>query len=300
MRNRPTSCSILVGYRCNFRCEHCGVSEKRQVSLAKEEILLLIDTINAYRFRTLLFVGGEPTLYIDRINEILSGIRYAPFPKVKITTNGHFARTKAAALAVLNKFRALSGVQLSYDRFHKVFLKEANLKNLYSACRRSGRSFNVMMTVQTPMDLMLLKELKKIGDFPIGIQPIHPIGAAQKNRLQHIYPSFDEAALQKKCPNNNKLIYLCGEGFTTCCSHLALDGDGGEYVHPTLEGHLNSEFYAIMRAKTFMELIEYFRIPFPKFFQEHSAPCGICKYLFNLRAKSRRRRTRTPGKASFT
>ncbi len=227
-------------------------------------------------------------MYIDRINQILSGIRYAPSPKVKITTNGHFARTEAAALTVLNKFKVLSGVQSSYDRFHKVFLKEGNLTNLYSACRRSGRSFNVMMTVQTPMDLLLLKDLKKVGNFPVGVQPIHPIGAAQKNRLQHIYPSFDADVLQKKCPNNNKLIYLCGEGFTTCCSHLALDGGGSEYVHPTLEGHLGSEFYAIMREKTFRELIEYFRIPSPRFSPEHSAPCGICKYLFGLRAKHRK------------
>lgn len=288
MRNRPTSFSILVGYKCNFRCEHCGVSEKRRVSLTREETLLLISTINEYRFRSLLFVGGEPTLYIDKINEILSGVRYAPSPKVKITTNGHFARTEAAALAVLDRFRTLSGVQLSYDRFHKVFLKEENLLNLYSACRRSGRSFNVMMTVHTPMDLLLLKELKEIGDFPVGVQPVHPIGAAQKNRLQHIYPSFDESVLQKKCPNNDKLIYLCGEGFTTCCSHLALDGNSGEYVHPSLEGHLNSEFYTIMRKKTFQELIEYFKLPFPEFSPEHSAPCAVCKYLFSLRGKYRK------------
>lgn len=227
-------------------------------------------------------------MYIDRINEILSGIRYTPFPKVRITTNGHFAGSEAAALAVLNKFRALSGVQLSYDRFHKAFLKEANLINLYSACRRSGRSFNVMMTVQTPMDLLLLKDLKKVGNFPVGVQPIHPIGAAQKNGLQQVYPSFDADVLQKKCPNNSKLIYLCGEGFTTCCSHLALDANDSEYVHPTLEGHLDSEFYSIMRQKTFRELIKYFRIPFPRFSPEHSAPCAICKYLFSLRVKNRK------------
>ncbi|HNW42876.1 MAG TPA: radical SAM protein [Elusimicrobiales bacterium] len=288
MRNRPTSCSILVGYRCNFNCAHCGVSEKRQVSLTEEEIHLLIRAINTYQFQSLLFVGGEPTLYIDKINTILSGIKYAPFPQIKITTNGHFARTEAAALTVLNEFRALSGVQLSYDRFHKAFQKEANLSNLYSACRRSGRSFNVLMTVQTPMDLLLIKDLKKMGDFPVGVQPIHPIGAAQKNKLQHIYPSFDADVLQKKCPNNNKLIYLPGEGFTTCCSHLALDGDGRGYVHPTLAGHLGSEFYSIMRKKTFQELIEYFKIPSPKFSPQHSAPCAMCKYLFSLRAKGRK------------
>jgi len=135
------------------------------------------------------------------------------------------------------------------------------------------------------MDLILLKELRRIGNFPIGVQPIHPIGAAQKNKLEHIYPSFDHGVLRKKCPNNNKIVYLCGEGFTTCCSHLALSGESSKYAHPTVEAHMGSEFYRTMQKNTFTELLKLFKIRAPKFLPEHSSPCGLCRYIFEKSRK---------------
>jgi molybdenum cofactor biosynthesis enzyme MoaA len=63
--------AIEVGDRCNFKCDHCGVGEIKNLTLSSGEIELLIHSIEQYKFKEILFVGGETTLYIREINRIL-------------------------------------------------------------------------------------------------------------------------------------------------------------------------------------------------------------------------------------
>ena len=61
---------INLGYRCNFHCAHCSVIEDPRVKLSASEVNLLAQVIGRYKFRSLLFVGGDPPLYIDIANII--------------------------------------------------------------------------------------------------------------------------------------------------------------------------------------------------------------------------------------
>lgn len=271
---------ITVGYRCNFKCTHCAVVDKRGLKLTESEKKLLIDVIKKRRITALFFVGGEPTLYIPDINSILSNLAPGNIPSVKITTNGHFATTVARAAAVLKQFVSLDVVQLSYDNYHAKFLPLQNIGNLHLACRQAHKKFNIIFTVQSPMDLVQLRKFRAFGRIPVVIQKLHPVGAAKENKLSYLYPDFNSRVLRQRCPNVGKLIYMCGEGFTTCCSYLSLRKDTSRYIHPTVREHLQSRFYRLISKNSFGGLMKLMGTERQGLRPEHSSPCALCDHIF--------------------
>lgn len=235
------------------------------------------------RFESLLFVGGEPTLYIDKINRILSGVPVEPGMTVAITTNAHFAGTVAAAMDTLQKIRGLNFVQVSYDNYHKQFIGIDNIRNLYKASRNLGMKFSVIAAVQSPLDLVLLQELKAVGisGEHVRVQGVHAVGAAAANQLRYTYPSFNSTVLSAKCPYDGKIVYLCGEGFTACCSHLAFSPGNSDYIHPSIEQHFASKFYGLVSNFTFLELMKKSGLSVKDLAPEHSYPCALCALIFD-------------------
>ncbi len=272
---------IGVGYACNFKCVHCGVSHKKKLRLSDSEITRLVKTINTNKVPALLFVGGEPSLYIQDINRILSKVENLNKTQVRITTNGHFAKSKVAAKSLLSEFLRIDKVHLSYDKFHKKFLPNRNIKNLHEACRDSKIDFGVLMAIQSPMDLALLPQLRALGDFPIGIQKVLPTGAAKNSGVSLVPPIFDRRVLSRSCPNAGKIMYLCGEGFSLCCSSLVLNGNNPGFVHPTLSKHLNSRFYKMVCTKSFGEIMKIAHISESDLAPAHSESCNLCEHIFN-------------------
>jgi len=269
---------VSLGYRCNFSCAHCCVSDKKETRLSREELELIPRTINEYKIKSLLFIGGEPTLYIPDINHILSKVRTDP--EVRITTNGHFAKSRSAAESVLSSILRLSGVNLSYDSFHARFMPMAKVKALYSACKEKGLDLLVLSALRSPLDLVFVKKFQEVGKIQVKIQKLLPYGNAKKNNIGFRYPSFDKRVLSRYCPNKDRIIYLCGEGFTSCCSSLVFDCNSRRFFGPTLKGYLKSNFYKLISKKTFGEMRRDFKLDDLAFSPEHSSPCGICAFLF--------------------
>jgi len=269
---------ILPGYACNFHCAHCVSSGRKKTGLTEREINRLARTISAHKVRSLHFVGGEPTLYKSTINRLIPAAE--PGGKISITTNGHFAGDEGAAARELASFARLDGVQLSYDRFHAKFLPFANIHNLCEACKKSKIRFSVILTLQSPMDLLLVKELKKAGDFPIGLQKVLPFGAAKLNEIGYAYPAFDKRVLSKKCPNRKKIAYLCGHGFSVCCGGPDLRPGPVKYMHPTLEAHKKSRFYRMITELTFSRMMTQLGVTAEWLSPEHSSPCTLCARIF--------------------
>jgi len=197
-----------------------------------------------------------------------------------MTTNGHFAESKEAAIKVLSSIPELSVVNLSCDRQHEKFLPEANIAHLFAACRELGIVFRVVLALSSPMDLVLLKKLKAIGKFPVMPQKMLPMGAAKKNSLGYKHPSFDEGVLSKACPNRDVLIYMCGQGFTVCCASMAFYSKSERIVHATIEEHLRSEFYSLIARHTLGEIVQKLGLSGIKMLPEDSSPCVLCEKIF--------------------
>lgn len=270
---------IILGYRCNFKCEHCITGDKSGQGLTGGEKSLIAEAAKKYGIRHVLFIGGEPTLYIEDMNDIV-GRFGEPAPRIRMTTNGHFARNRAEAVRTLSSISKLSGINLSYDSLHAKFLPEANIEILYSACKELGMDFDVLMSLRSPMDLVLLNKLRKAGRFPVLLQKMLPVGAAKTNDLGFKYPSFDEGVLSAFCPNRKKIVYFCGQGFSACCGALSFESASSRFVSPTVQEHRAGEFYKLIAANNFSEIIKKLGLTGLKMLPEHSTPCVLCEYIF--------------------
>jgi len=273
--------AIEVGDRCNFKCEHCGSGDGKNRKLSKNEISLIQNETLKYKFERLLFVGGETTLYVQEINQVLSGLKTLSNAKVTITTNGHFAKTVPAARAMLSDFLRLDSVQLSYDKFHCKFLPFKRVRNLRNACKSLGIEFSVLTAIQDPMDLVLLKTLWKLDGVRVGISKVLPIGNAKRNNIGMQYPCFNKDVLLERCPGLNSIIYLCGRGFTSCCSVLTRNNKGDALFGETVDGFLKKPFYSMMASSTFSDLAKKFKVSVNGLGPEYSSHCVLCGYVFS-------------------
>jgi hypothetical protein len=279
---------VLVGYKCNFRCSHCLVSEKKQQELSESEILDLRALLASRRLESVLFIGGEPTLYVDTINRVLEGFSPGPGVLIAITTNGHFADTEERAVETLKSVHGLNFVQVSYDNYHKRFVKISNIRNLHAASKKLGMGFAVLVAILSPLDLVLLQELEAAGiaGGNVRVQGVHAMGAAAANHLEYSYPSFNPDVLSKKCPKDGAVVYICGEGYTVCCSHLAFERENADFVHPTVEGHIASKFYGLIDRFSFGELMSMVGMAAGELEPRHSYPCALCEEIFSRMRKN--------------
>jgi len=269
-----------VGTACNFSCAHCCSAYEGDRRLSGDEIASIVNTINTRRIYSLYFVGGETTLYIPEINNILSGVNRIDSTKVHIITNGYFAINSKAAEQVLSSFLTLTSLSLSYDKYHKKFLPLSSVKMLYNACVKKKIKFNVSVAISSPLDLSLLNHLTKIGNFPINIQGVMSAGRAKDN-ITLEYPCLDKDVLSRGCPINKKLFYLCGRGYSTCCGSLILNRNATEaFVKPKCDDYLASNFYKIISKYSFGELLDKYNIPKNNLHPKYSVNCNLCEYIF--------------------
>lgn len=282
MQNILRRLYVLVGSACNFDCPHCIIdAHPKGVGLSEKEILVLIKTIRRYVPGEILFSGGEPTLYIREINKLIAA---QPFPsklKVTLATNGYFANTIASAQKTLSLISNLSRVQLSYDKFHEKFLPLKNVGNLYTACKRSGIDFTVLVVISSPMDLTVIEKLGAIGEFPIQPLKAVPFGRAADNGIGFVYPNFDGGVLRKRCPERRRIGYLVGKGFSMCCSGLAFGRHYRKFCGKTVEQFLASRFYGLAAGQSFGSLMKKFDIPRGDLLPKHSSECVLCEHIFN-------------------
>lgn len=239
--------------------------------------------IKTHSVESLLFVGGEPTLYLPDINGILSRLERLDRTEVGITTNGHFAYSSASAKAVLSSFRKLDYVQLSYDKFHLKFLPRRNVKNLYLACKNRGIRFSVLFAMESPLDLALLGKLRAAGDFPVSIQPVLPLGAARANGIRYKGLLSSRKLLNSRCPSRSSMIYLCGQGFTSCCSSLTFAAGSSRYIHRSPSAHRRSSFYKLISGLKFGEIRDKFGLGHEPLPGLQASPCQLCERMFTAK-----------------
>lgn len=273
---------IGLGFNCNFKCAHCANTAPKNKKLTPSEIRNLISTINRYGIKKVQFIGGEPTLYLKEIGEILSGIKVRRGLQVTITTNGSFATSKEAALSTLSFIPYLHKVQLSYDKFHARFLPVPHVGNLISASSALRLNFSVLCAIQSPADMLALGPIRGLGKFPIYLQKVLPQGNAVSTGVSYsFYENFDKRVLKQYCPDKKNIIYFCGKGFTVCCSALVINLKLNGVCHKTAESLFKSKFFRLLQSHNFEELMREFRVPEAGLKPEHSSVCNLCEYVFS-------------------
>lgn len=286
MRSGLKELGINLGYKCNFKCAHCSVTEPASLNLSQEEIRLLGKVIKKYRPPSILLVGGEPVLYTEIANDILQRAGSLSGISVRMITNGFYASSKAAAIKTLSRFYKLNSLLLSYDKFHAKFLPFGNIRNLFLACKDLGIRFGVACAIESPLELLLIEKIKRAGKFKVYVQRVLPIGRAKRNDIGYPYQSFDAGVLAKSCPNAGKIMYFCGRGFSVCCSNLLFNSASKFMIHRSVSAHRNSRFYRKIVNSDFKAFADELGLTTKEFLPEHSIQCNLCEHLFQVAKQS--------------
>ena len=192
---------FIVTYACTGRCKHCSEGEHSSCGerIDPEIAADAVRKIAAeYDIKTVMAFGGEPLLYTDAVERIMTAAKELNIPKRQIITNGYFSKN-ADKIKVVAERLATCGVNhllLSVDVFHQETI---------------------------PLDIVkqFAAEAKACG-IPIRLQPAWLVSAADDNpynrKTREILDSFADIGISVYegniiFPEGNALKYLA-EYFT--------------------------------------------------------------------------------------
>lgn len=278
---------VILGYNCNYQCSHCGNNSspgRVHDNLDHEDKAIIKNFIEGNSPQNIAFAGGEPTLYLDLINEIISYYPTNRPPKVHIVTNGWFGASTSKIESVLHKITNLGKVNLSFDIYHNSETKIDYVKNIYNYCESQGIDFQLMVSVTNPEELLKIQGIATEINIKISVQEVVKSGRAASNNLTFYYPRFQVSTLDKKCPSEGRLVYHPKRGFSTCCSSLAFNDEfrNENYVcGKDIDQYISGDFYKTITSKTFRELAESSDVSLSELKPEHSHPCNLCSFIFD-------------------
>ena len=113
-RNTPLICGLVVTNKCNLRCRHCRVVNRKGDDLSFEEITTVINSFYKQGGRSLYLEGGEPFMWRDKkytLEDIVEYSHRIGFFTTIIYTNGTFP-LKTSADTV---FISIDGLQKTHD-----------------------------------------------------------------------------------------------------------------------------------------------------------------------------------------
>ena len=280
MSYRPINIvNVIPGNFCNLRCNHCvnDSGPNRSDKLETSEVESIVHELNKLMPKLVLFTGGEPTLHMNLINEIISRLSYPSF-EIQITTNGWFAKSEEKLARILDGFEKLDRVQLSYDSFHGSSLNQDDVRRLARACATRNLRFNVTICVSDSLDIIKANQLSNDLGLEINYQKVAAVGRARSNGVEFKQPRFDYSILEQRCPSIDTLSYVHGKGFTFCCGPLVFESDA-PIAHETIESHMKSEIRQKFGGKTFGQLFHEAGGKENELTPAMSHPCVLCHHI---------------------
>jgi hypothetical protein len=238
---------------------------------------LLADEINrSPDIQMLNFTGGEPTLFLPQIQQLLGRIR-RKIPLV-MTTNGWFADRSIRYLDEL----PLTAVVISHDRFHAPFISLEKILPLIShfQSRNIDVSFNFVYA-----DIHELADLAPVQALGITVHTSRLIksGRAQEGSAWHdsraihqTCPSLD--ASQRRTPDLEKVIYTSQKGYSPCCGPLVFDEQvNSDYAYTeTLSRYSSNRLLKDLSSGSFAQQAQSLGLDLSQFaFQNPCDPCAL-------------------------
>lgn len=148
---KPISCGIFLTYRCPAKCKHCLYASSPKwepdfISLEKADIIL--NKLSKYLVNSdyitfnagIHFSGGEPTLNLNLLVELIKLAKKYKISPVLIETNSYWAKDEYRTVSTLEKlFNCnLDGVLISVNPF---VVEYVNFKNIKLAIKKSIEIF---------------------------------------------------------------------------------------------------------------------------------------------------------------
>lgn len=142
-----TSLGLHITDRCNARCLHCafGCGPEVEGCMGLEEAKKYVTDAKALDAEIVCITGGEPMLYPDLVEKIISECSRLSFPEIWLFTNGFWAHDMSKARAIIEKLRSLDLTKMffSIDFFHQNYVPIESVKNAIEGSLESSLGVSI-------------------------------------------------------------------------------------------------------------------------------------------------------------
>ena len=134
---------FVVTYACTGRCKHCSegdhssCGERIDPQIAADAVRKIAAE---YEIKTVMTFGGEPLLYPDAVELIMTAAKELNIPKRQVITNGYFSKNTDKIREVAEQL-AVCGVNdllLSVDAFHQETIPLDVVKQFATEAKKCG------------------------------------------------------------------------------------------------------------------------------------------------------------------
>ena len=134
---------FVVTYACTGRCKHCSegdhtsCGERIDPTIAADAVRKITAE---YDIETVMTFGGEPLLYTDAVERIMSAAKELNIPNRQVITNGYFSKNADKIREVAQRLAAcgVNDLLLSVDAFHQETIPLHVVKMFAAEAKKCG------------------------------------------------------------------------------------------------------------------------------------------------------------------
>ena len=134
---------FVVTYACTGQCKHCSegdhtsCGERIDPQIAADAVQKIAAE---YDIKTVMTFGGEPLLYPDAVERIMTAAKELNIPKRQVITNGYFSKNANKIREVAERLAAcgVNDLLLSVDAFHQETIPLDVVKQFAAEAKKCG------------------------------------------------------------------------------------------------------------------------------------------------------------------
>ena len=197
---------FVVTYACTGRCKHCSEGEHTSCG-ERIDPQIAADAVRRiaaeYDIKTVMTFGGEPLLYPDAVERIMTAAKELNIPKRQVITNGYFSKN-ADKIGEVAERLAVCGVNdllLSVDAFHQEMIPLDVVKQFAAEAKACGipirlqPAWLVSVTDDNPYNIKTREILDSFADMGISVNQgnvIFPEGNALRYLAEYFTNELPE------------------------------------------------------------------------------------------------------------
>jgi len=262
-----TSLGLHITDSCNARCSHCafGCGPEIKGSMELEEAKRYVADAKALDAEIVCVTGGEPMLYPDLVEKIISECGRLSFSEIWLFTNGFWARDVSKARATVERLKGLGLTKIftSIDVFHQSYVPVESVKNAIEASLECSLEVSVDARFigepdeENEFNSATRSYLESLGNLlskveVVKAQPMF-VGRAAESITKHVKMKPLSKILNDRClgawaggtlesPFGVDVDEL---GFVTVCPGLSIGNAHGVSLKKIVEGYDFREFAVI-------------------------------------------------------
>ena len=130
-------------YACTGRCKHCSEGEHANCG-ERIDPQIAADAVRKiaaeYDLKTVMTFGGEPLLYTDAVERIMTAAKELNIPKRQVITNGYFSKNADKIREVAERLAecGVNDLLLSVDAFHQETIPLCLVKQFAAEVEKCG------------------------------------------------------------------------------------------------------------------------------------------------------------------